>query len=89
MNKILAATIRVSNGIAAILLVIAGGVLGQIIIGQTIGYQLGIENGWFIGAIIGFFIAVGFCGYIAILNDMRSELIKIRAILEKPDQKTI
>ena len=85
MNKILAATIRFLNGFLALFLVVIGGVLGRqygLMIGLH-GNGLDASTGAVIGVIGGFVAAVVICGFLALFIEMRSELIRIREVLEK------
>ena len=85
MNKILAGTIRFLNGLFAFVLV-AGGTA----IGAEYGGVLGGEAaGAFVGFLGGLVIALIICGFLALFIEIRSELIKIRGILEKKPQGTL
>ena len=99
MNKILAGTIRFLNGLFAFVLVAGGtaigaeygGVLGQYV-GRSVKYG-GVLGGEAAGAFVGFLgglvIALIICGFLALFIEIRSELIKIRGILEKKPQGTL
>jgi hypothetical protein len=75
MNKVLAGAIRFLNGFIAIILVIVGAVVGATFPQGSPTYAL-------IGAIVGFVIALLACGLLALFIEIRTELIKIREVLE-------
>jgi membrane associated rhomboid family serine protease len=75
MNKVLAAAIRFLNGVIAIILVIVGAVVGAAFPQGSPIYAL-------IGAIVGFVVALLACGLLALFIEIRTELIKIREVLE-------
>ena len=62
------------NGALAIILVVAGALFG----GAT-GHAFGVV----FGLIIGFVVALVACGLLALVIDLRNELIKIRVALER------
>lgn len=78
MNKLLAGTIRTLNGLIAVLLVISGGATAAALGGRGLSI-LG-------GLILGFLVAVLICGVLAILIEIRSELIKIRMSISKTSE---
>jgi hypothetical protein len=78
MNKLLAGAVRFLNGLLALLFV-AGGTLVGAEYGGRVGGQ---ESGMIVGFIAGFAVALVVCGFLALFIEMRSELIKIRGILE-------
>ena len=85
MNKVLAATIRFLNGFLALFLILMGGALGRqysLMMGLH-GNGLDASTGAIIGVIGGFVVAVVICGFLALFIEMRSELIRIREVLEK------
>ena len=85
MNKVLAATIRFLNGFLALFLVVIGAALGRqygLVMGLH-GNSLDASTGAAIGVIGGFVAAVVICGILALFIEMRSELIRIREVLEK------
>jgi len=80
MNKVLAATIRFLNGFLALFLIVMGGALGK---QYSLMIGLHASTGAIIGVIGGFVVAVVICGFLALFIEMRSELIRIREVLEK------
>ena len=79
MNKLLAALIRFLNGLLAFVLMAGGAAVGA-----EYGGALGGEAaGAFVGFLGGLVIALIICGILALFIEIRSELIKIRGILEK------
>ena len=85
MNKFLAGTIRFLNGLLAFVLIVGGASIGA-----GYGMVLGGEAaGAFVGFLGGLVIALIICGFLALFIEIRSELIKIRGILEKKPQGTL
>ena len=84
MNKILAATIRFLNGFLALFIIAACAIAGKQY-GAVMGLHgngLDATTGLVAGLFVGFVAAVVVCGFLALFIEMRSELIKIREILE-------
>jgi DNA integrity scanning protein DisA with diadenylate cyclase activity len=74
MNRLLAGTVRFLNGLLAIILVIAGAVVGSVY-SHALGFVLGGISGLVLAAII--------CGFLALVIEIRSELVRIREALER------
>ena len=74
MNRFLAGAVGVLNGAIAIILIVAGGVVGGAT-NNIFGFVLGITAG--------FIVALIACGLLALVIDMHSELTKIRMALER------
>jgi uncharacterized membrane protein YczE len=74
VNKLLAGTVRFLNGVFAI---------SFVVIGAIIGGTKGDPGYIIIGAAIGFIVAAFVCGILALVIDMRNELVKIREALEQ------
>ncbi|SEQ38126.1 hypothetical protein SAMN05428969_2840 [Devosia sp. YR412] len=70
MNRLLADTLGVLNGVLAIVIILGGAVVGM---GSTLGAGNRIV-GLAIGSVAGFFIAGGLCGLIAFLVLIESHL---------------
>ena len=84
MNKVLAATIRFLNGFLAIFIIAACAIAGRQY-GAVMGLHgngLDATTGLVVGLVVGFVAAVVVCGFLALFIEMRSELIKIREVLE-------
>jgi len=85
MNKVLAATIRFLNGFLALFIIAACGIAGR-----QYGVMRGLHangvdatTGLVAGLFVGFVAAVVVCGFLALFIEMRSELIRIRELLER------
>jgi hypothetical protein len=76
MNKALAGAVRVLNGFFAVLFVIVGAAVG----GLSSRFS---PVGLFLGIVSGVVVATIACGLLAFFIDMRTELIRIREILER------
>jgi len=74
MNRLLAGTVGFLNGLLAIILVVAGAVAGSAYI-HVVGFVL--------GGILGLIAAAIVCGFLALVIDIRSELVRIREALEQ------
>ena len=75
MNRWLASGLGRLNGLIAFLLI-----LGGLVVGITSGGQLGSSAGFAMGltgAVIGVFLAILLCGFLAILIDMKDTLRRI------------
>ena len=75
MNRWLASGLGRLNGLMAFLLILAG-----LVVGITSGGQPGSSAGFamgLIGAVIGGFLAILLCGFLAILIDMKDTLHRI------------
>ena len=85
MNKLLAATIRLLNGILALFLIVACAIAGRQygVLTELHGGGLDATTGLVVGFVTGLMVAVVICGFLALFIEMRSELIKIREVLEK------
>jgi len=86
MNKVLAAMIRGLNGLLALVIVAVGAIVGSQY-GATVGAQHGADQQQFFGGLVagllvGSLAALAICGVLALFVEMRSELIKIRMLLE-------
>jgi hypothetical protein len=79
MNRLLAETVGVLNGLLAIVLIIIGMVVGA---ASTDFQRIGIA-GALLGGVIGFAVALFSCGLLALFIEMRSELIRIRTAVER------
>ena len=82
MNKLLAESVRFLNGLVAILLIVIGAMAGRIGAAQSFGNP---EGGMIIGALLGFIVAVMFCGLLATFIEIRNELVAIRQALARND----
>jgi hypothetical protein len=93
MNKILAETLSILNGVFSVVLIIAGGVAG-VYLGPFYAPLLVSEDvlgngthaeliGGVCGIAIGFFSAVMLCGLVALLVQMHRELKTIRTLLQE------
>jgi hypothetical protein len=74
MNRLLAGTVRFLNGLLAIVLVVAGAVVGSAFIHAV---------GFIVGGILGLILAAIICGFLALVIEIRSELVRIREALER------
>ena len=74
MNRLLAGTVGFLNGLLAIILVVAGAVAGSASIHVA---------GFVLGGILGLVAAAIICGFLALVIDIRSELVRIREALER------
>ncbi|MXZ61046.1 MAG: hypothetical protein F4228_04720 [Acidobacteria bacterium] len=74
MNRFLAKVLQWGNSVLAILIVLAGFLLGQ------------QEGNAALGAIAGFITAVAFCGTLAVFLDTRQLLEEIRDLLADPER---
>jgi hypothetical protein len=83
MNKLLAGAIRFLNGFVAVIFVIVGFVVGNVFSDRFSDVPPGAARLTILGAVMGFMVAVIACGLLALFIEMRTELIKIREILEK------
>jgi drug/metabolite transporter (DMT)-like permease len=83
MNKLLAGAIRFLNGFVAVIFVIVGFVVGNVFSDRFSDVPPGAASLTILGAVMGFMVAVIACGLLALFIEMRTELIKIREILEK------
>jgi hypothetical protein len=74
MNKLLAGTVGLLNGLLAIILVITGAIVGTAFIHVA---------GFVVGGLLGLLLAAVVCGFLALVIDIRSELIRVREALER------
>jgi hypothetical protein len=74
MNSFLARAVAVLNGVIAVILIIAGAVVG-----------VASQNafGLIFGIIVGFVAALVLCGVLALVTEIHAELIRIRIALER------
>jgi len=79
MNRLLAGTVGFLNGLLAIILVVAGAVAGSVSI-RVAGFVL--------GGILGLIAAAIICGFLALVIDIRSELVRIREVLEQSNARS-
>ncbi len=76
MNRLLAGTVRFLNGLLGIILVIAGAVVGT---------AFSHAFGFVLGGLLGLILAAIVCGFLALVIEIRSELVRIREALERTD----
>jgi hypothetical protein len=81
MNRLLSGTVGILNGLLAIILVIGGAVIGTAFIHAVVGFVL--------GGIIGLILAAIICGFLALLIEIRSELVRIREVLEGSNPRPV
>lgn len=75
MNRWLASGLGRLNGLLALLLIFAGlvvGIMSGVRLGPSMGFVMGL-----IGAVMGGFLAILVCGFLAILIDMKDTLHRI------------
>ena len=85
MNKFLASSLAVLNGMLAVIIILVSSLLG-FGYGSWSGLLFGVQGdlgplGGVLGGIIGVFVAVIVCGTLALFIDMRNELAQIRKAL--------
>jgi len=78
MNRLLAGTVWFLNGLLGIILVVAGAVGGSAFIHVA---------GFFLGGILGLIVAAIICGFLALIIEIRSELVRIREALEQSNPR--
>ena len=77
MNRLLAEAAGVLNGFLAIVLIVVGAVFGYAALPNNPGV------GVVVGLIVGFIVASIACGVVALVVEMRGELIRIREALNR------
>jgi hypothetical protein len=92
MNRVLAETLSVLNGVFALVLIVAGGVIGVhlgplyaplLIPQEVLGNETHAERlGVVCGLAVGFLLAVTLCGLFALFIQMHRELKTIRNLLK-------
>jgi hypothetical protein len=75
MNRLLSGTVGFLNGLLAIILVVGGAVVGTAFIHAVVGFV--------VGGILGLIVAAIICGFLALVIEIRNELVKIREALER------
>lgn len=78
MNRLLAGTVRFLNGLLAIVLVVAGAVVGSVYVHAV---------GFIAGGILGLILAAIICGFLALVIEIRSEIVRIREALERSNPR--
>jgi uncharacterized membrane protein len=79
MNRLLSGTVGFLNGLLAIILVIGGAVSGTAFTHAVVGF--------IVGGIIGLILAAIICGFLALVIEIRSELVRIREALERGNSR--
>ena len=75
MNRLLSSAVGFLNALLAIILIIVGAILGTAFIHAVVGFV--------VGGILGFVVAAIICGFLALVIEIRSELVMIREALER------
>lgn len=79
MNRLVSGTVGFLNGLIAISLVIGGAVIGTAFTHAAVGFV--------VGGIIGLIVAAIICGFLALVIEIRSELVRIREALERSNPR--
>lgn len=79
MNRLLSGTVGFLNGLLAIILVTGGAVIGTAFLHAVVGFV--------VGGIIGLIVAAIVCGFLALVIEIRSELVRIREALERSNPR--
>lgn len=74
MNRLVAGAVGLLNGLLALILVVTGAIVGTAFI-HTAGFIL--------GGLLGLLLAAIICGFLALVIEIRSELVRIREALER------
>ncbi len=75
MNRLLSGTVGFLNGLLAIIVVIGGAVVGTAFMHAVVGFV--------VGGILGLIAAAIICGFLALVIEIRTELVRIREALER------